>query len=148
MLRSTRPSGLKGLFFAQYFGGDTMQRFTLALAFLAALAMATSVTMANRAGKSATYQLQFDETNGQAHVQAPELGGDVHIVVNIKGLDSDTEYVVKSQGQVVGQGVPNRGGNLNLEGTITDDQGEGKVNLRLASDNSLIVSTPVYVVEP
>lgn len=117
-----------------------MKRFISLLA-ICVLVLATSIASAGRSGKSDTYQLEFDDVIGKAHVTAPTLGGPVHIVVNFKGLDPDTEYVVKSQGEVVGQGYPNKGGNLNIEGTITDTQGFGFVNLRLASDNSLVDKT-------
>jgi len=117
-----------------------MKRFISLLA-ICVLVLATSIASAGRSGKSDTYQLEFDDVIGKAHVTAPTLDGPVHIVVNFKGLDPDTEYVVKSQGEVVGQGYPNKGGNLNIEGTITDTQGFGFVNLRLASDNSLVDKT-------
>ncbi len=117
-----------------------MKRFVSLLA-VCVLVLAVSIASAGRSGKSDTYQLEFDNVIGKAHVTAPELDGPVHIVVNIKGLDPEVEYVVKSQGEIVGQGYPNRGGNLNLEGTITDVQGWGFVNLRLASDNSLVAKT-------
>ncbi|HPC97000.1 MAG TPA: hypothetical protein PLU87_18810 [Sedimentisphaerales bacterium] len=117
-----------------------MKRFVSLLA-VCVLVLAVSIASAGRSGKSDTYQLEFDDVIGMAHVTAPELDGPVHIVANFKGLDPGTEYVVKSQRQIVGQGYPNPAGNLNLEGTIEDIQGYGYVNLRLATDNSLVDST-------
>ena len=123
-----------------------MKRFVSLLA-ICVLVLTTSIAVADRSGKSDTYQLVFDDVTGMAHVNAPELGGPVHIVVNFKGLDPEVEYVVKSQGEIVGQGYPNPAGNLNIEGTITDTQGDGYVNLRDADTNALIdKTTEQYVV--
>lgn len=124
-----------------------MKNVGVCLLALALIAVVTTSAVGGRSGNSDTWQLQFDDVSGKAHVTAPEIGGEVSIGVNLKGLDPDTEYVVKSQGQIVGGGFPNRGGNLNLQGVITDSQGFGRVNLRLASDNSLVAQTDVYVVD-
>ncbi len=117
-----------------------MKRLVSLLA-VCVLVLAVSIASAGRAGKSDTYQLAFDDVIGKAHVTAAELDGPVHIVANFKGLDPDTEYVVKSQGQIVGQGYPNPAGNLNIEGMITDVQSFGFVNLRYADTNVLIDQT-------
>ncbi|HOE95580.1 MAG TPA: hypothetical protein PLS90_03660 [Candidatus Sumerlaeota bacterium] len=123
-----------------------MKRVGLAVAVMALVVLTGSLAFAGRSGNSSTWQLPFEVENGKAHVVAPELGGPVDIVVNLKGLDPNVEYVIKSQAQTVGQGFPNKGGNLNLNGTIVDTQGFGRVNLRDANTNALIDSTDMYIV--
>lgn len=123
-----------------------MRRFTVALGLLAVVLLAASVANAEKSGNSDVWQLMFDNVCGKAHVKTTMPYGPVRIAVNIEGLDPDTYYVVKSQKQVVGEGYPNKDGKLNLKGWIEDDQGYGRVNLRL-EDDTLVAQTPVYEVD-
>ena len=99
---------------------------TLAIALLLLVAMAVPALAGGnqgKAGKSDIYHCYFpivmdDEYEGDAwgKIMVQDLDGTLAFVVNFHDLDSG--YMeLKSGGNILASGMPNKGGNLNLSGT-------------------------------
>lgn len=104
-------------------------------------------------GNSNVWQLTLDAQDGSdawgiATVKMT-CGDDGRVlleaVINGKKLEPGVAYVAKSQGQDIGSGVANRGGNVNIRGDVVVGAGSnGRINLRLADNNDLILQSELY----
>lgn len=65
-------------------------------------------------------------------------GAYLDFVLNAHNLEPNTEYVVKSKGNVLGSGITNPAGELHINGSwkCTQDLNPGRLNVRRASDNA------------
>lgn len=104
------------------------------------------VSLSKKSGNSDVYHFDLlpqDGSNsyGQVQFRLGE-GNEVTFVLNAFNLTPKTEYNLKSSGNVYATGVSNNGGNLHLQGTFVFQNG-ARFNIRLASNNTLIIRTDV-----
>lgn len=99
---------------------------TLAIALLVLFAMAVPAFAGGngKAGESDTYHCYFTvledggyEGDAWGKIMVREFDGMLAFVVNFHGLDPGSEIELKSGGNTLASGMPNKGGNLNLSGT-------------------------------
>lgn len=73
------------------------------------------------------------------------IGETMSFVLNAKNLEPDTDYVIKSKGEILGEGTTNPAGNLHINGEWDCNEvgslEDGRINVRRESDNERILWT-------
>ena len=128
-----------------------LRRITRAVVVAAVLSMIIGTAIAKgppsgKRGNSHVWQFSLvaqDGTNAWGNATAKIFDdGTVEVVVNGKNIVPGVEYVVKTQGEVVGYGYANPGGNVNISGSVQVAPGSvGYINLREAVGNASVLKS-------
>jgi hypothetical protein len=120
----------------------------LAIAMLLLLAMAVPAFAGGngKAGKSDTYHCYFtvydSGYDGPAwgKIMFQDDGDSLSFVANFHDLEAG-DYMIKSGGFIAAEGSANRGGNLNLRGSIADEDRGAGARFNLFMDGTRILRT-------